>query len=32
MFSDKGFREELSAATDTPSVHALFSNWKPEAP
>src|SRR5450631_3696966 len=28
MFSDKAFREELSAATDTTSVHALFSNWQ----
>jgi nitrogen PTS system EIIA component len=31
MFSDKAFRDELSAATDAPSVHALFSNWESEA-
>ena len=32
MFSDKSFREQLAAATDPAELHALFSNWKPEAP
>ena len=32
MFSDKSFREQLAAATEPAELHALFSNWKPEAP
>src|SRR5438093_3357672 len=32
MFSDKTFREQLAAATATPALHALFSNWVPDTP
>ena len=32
MFSDKTFRERLAAATATPALHALFSNWVPDTP
>jgi PTS system nitrogen regulatory IIA component len=29
MFSDRGFRERLAAATTPAAVHALFSSWQP---
>lgn len=29
MFSDKSFREQLSAAQDAAAVHALFAQWQP---
>lgn len=32
MFSDKGFREEILAATDVTALHTLFSNWQAHAP
>jgi nitrogen PTS system EIIA component len=28
MFSDKGFREQLTAAPDAAAVHALFAQWQ----
>lgn len=31
MFSDPGFREQLSAAGDTETVHSLFVNWQSDA-
>lgn len=31
MFSDKCFREELTNAADTATVHSLFLNWQPNA-
>ena len=31
MFSDKPFRDRLATITDPPALHALFSNWQPEA-
>jgi PTS system nitrogen regulatory IIA component len=31
MFSDKAFRETLATATEPAALHALFSNWEPEA-
>ena len=27
MFSDKAFREQLTAAPDVAALHALFANW-----
>ena len=32
IFSDRGFREQLSAAADTAEIHSLFTNWRPDAP
>lgn len=30
MFSEKGFREQLTAAQDPAAVHLLFVNWQPD--
>ena len=27
MFSDRGFRDQLAAATDATALHGLFANW-----
>jgi PTS system nitrogen regulatory IIA component len=27
MFSDRGFRDQLAAATDAAALHGLFANW-----
>lgn len=32
MFSDRGFREQLSAAADAAMIHSLFADWRPDAP
>ncbi len=32
MFSERGFREQLSAAQDAAAVHSLFLNWQVDAP
>lgn len=29
MFSDKGFREQLTAASDAAAAYALFAQWQP---
>jgi len=29
MFSERGFRDQLAAASDTHSLHRLFSTWEP---
>ncbi|HMM53872.1 MAG TPA: PTS IIA-like nitrogen regulatory protein PtsN [Candidatus Desulfobacillus sp.] len=31
MFSDRGFREQLLAATDAAALHSLFCRWEPHA-
>ena len=31
MFSDKNFREQLASAPDATTLHALFTNWQPNA-
>lgn len=31
MFSDKAFRDQLLSAPDAETLHALFSNWQPNA-
>jgi PTS system nitrogen regulatory IIA component len=31
MFSERPFREQLAAARDAPSLHALFAAWEPTA-
>ena len=31
MFSDKDFRDQLAAAPDAASIHALFTTWDPNA-
>lgn len=31
MFSDRNFRSQLSAAPDAAAIHALFSDWNPNA-
>jgi PTS system nitrogen regulatory IIA component len=31
MFSDRVFREQLSAAADAAAIHALFTGWEPHA-
>ena len=32
MFSDKAFRDAVSAAPDAASVHELFAKWQPGGP
>ena len=32
MFSDRAFREQLTAASDAAAIHALFSDWQAHAP
>lgn len=32
MFSDRGFRDQLNAATDAATVHTLFTDWQADAP
>ena len=32
MFSDRTFREQLTAAADAAAIHALFSDWQAHAP
>ena len=31
MFSDKAFREQLATTTEPSALHAMFTNWEPEA-
>lgn len=31
MFSERGFREQLGAATETAAIHRLFVNWQSDA-
>ena len=31
MFSDKGFRDELSKAADPKTIYDLFDHWQPHA-
>ena len=31
MFSDRGFREQLTNARDTAEIHSLFVTWEPHA-
>jgi PTS system nitrogen regulatory IIA component len=31
MFSDRSFRDQLAAAADAASIHALFTGWEPHA-
>lgn len=31
MFSDAGFRDQLQDATDSATIHALFTGWEPHA-
>jgi len=32
MFSDRGFREQLTAAQDPAEIHSLFTHWQIDAP
>jgi PTS system nitrogen regulatory IIA component len=32
MFSERSFREALSSAPDSATIHNLFANWGPDAP
>ncbi|MDD5175177.1 MAG: PTS IIA-like nitrogen regulatory protein PtsN [Sterolibacterium sp.] len=31
MFSDSGFREQLTVAADAATIHSLFTNWQSDA-
>ena len=32
MFSERGFREQLSTAPEAAAIHSLFMNWQADAP